>query len=982
MTAPQSITQLVQKFEEQREQYTTDLYKETQARIEFIDPLFRALGWDVDNSKGLSLIYREVVHEDTVLVEGNKKAPDYSFRIGGQRKFFVEAKKPSVNIGTDPGPAFQVRRYAWSAKLPISIVTDFEEFALYDCRQEPKLQDDSAVARLMFFNYEELDEKWEDLESLISYQAVRNGSLEKYAETIRVKRGTSEVDNIFLAELEQWRRALAQNIAVRNTSLTSRQLNFAVQQTIDRIVFLRIAEARGIEVYGQLQSLLDQPNIYGELVKLFHRADERYNSGLFHFRREANWSEEPDELTPTLQIGDDVLARILRRLYYPESPYEFSVLPTAILGQVYEQFLGQVITLTNSHQAEVALKPEVRKAGGVYYTPTPIVDFILDTTLSPLLKDRSPQYAAGQDRSRNRHPLRVLDPACGSGTFLLGAYDYLLRWYLGAYTADDAERWARGRSPRLRRGPNGDWELTTNERKDVLLRHIYGVDIDPQAVEVTKLSLLLKVLEGESPEVIDTQLTLFNERALPDLASNIRCGNSLIEPDFYENEQMMLLDDENRIRINVFDWQREFRIVFTSANGFDAVIGNPPYLDSETMTQFTPEWRNYCVNKYRAAAGNWDVFCVFIERALDLCRQGGYHSFIVPNKLGSANYARNIRSIITGENELSQIRDYSSIPVFPVSVYPVVYSIQKQERDDAAPVLYERMAYGETGVVSAVRVEELDRSRYFRADGSPWAIFADIASASPVERLSNSFPALSTVANVHGAATVSEAYELAPLIQDAAATEPNDLRIVNSGTIDRYVNLWGKKPMRYLRNSYLCPVVAHSAVDRLPVARLRQAKTPKIIVAGMTKILECIVDSRGVLLPAKSTTVIESDVDLYWLLGILNSRLMSFYYLSVYGGDRLQGGYLRIGPPQLRTLPIPTYDQANDVHSALAERVRQLLAFQERRPVAATPLESAFAARQVQAFEEQIDQLVYQTYELTDAEQLVVEESLEPLSGR
>jgi hypothetical protein len=955
VTAPRSVRQLVRKFGELREIGTAGASSRMHVRTEFIDPLFRALGWDVDNSKGLSLAYRDVVREDAVLAEGNQQAPDYSFRIDGQRKFFVQAKKPSADIGAGPGPAVQLRRYAWSAGLPISIVTDFDEFALYDGRPEPKPQDDATVARLMFLGFAELAAEWEKLESLISYQAVRGRSLEKHAATIRVKRSTSEVGSIFLAELGRWRRALAPDIAARNISLTPGQLNLVVQETIDRIVFLRIAEARGIEVRGQLQRLLDGPDIHGELEKLFRRAGDRYNSELF--RRGVNRPEHTDDLTPPLHVGDDVLARILRRLYYPESPYEFSVLPAAILGQVYEQFLSQVITLNGGHRADVVRKPEIRKAGGIYYTPAPIVDHILDVTLAPLLKDRSPQSVAGRDSSGNRHPLRVLDPSCGSGMFLLAAYDYFLRWYLGAYTAGGAERWADGQSPRLRRGPEGDWELTTAERTDILLRHIYGVDIDPRAIEVTRLSLLLKVLAGEP------------EGVLPDLADNIRCGNAIIEPDFHDHHPL-LREDGSRIRVNAFDWRREFSRVFASADGFDAVIGNPPYLDAETMTQFIPEWRDYCVNKYRAAAGNWDVFCVFIERALDLCRPGGYHSFIVPNKLGSANYARNIRSIIASEYNLSQIRDYAGIPVFPVSVYPVVYSIRKRERDDTVPVLYERMAYGEAGAVGPVLAERLDRSRYFRADGSPWAIFAGIAPASPVDRLGSSFPVLSAVASVHGAATVAEAYELVPLIRDAGTSAPGDLRVVNSGTIDRYVNLWGTKPMRYLGNSYVHPVVPHGAASRLPAVRLRQARTPKIIVAGMTRVLECIADLPGALLPAKSTTVVESDVDLCWLLGILNSRLMGFYVLSVYGGDRLRGGYLRIGPPQLRTLPVPEHDPANGLHRALAERVRQLLGLPERR-----------AAGRAQVLEEQIDQLVYRIYGLTDAERIVVEQSAEPMCG-
>lgn len=980
MNPPPTVLDLVHRFQEQRDMYRSAPYKEAQVRAEFIDPLFRALGWDVDNSKGLSLIHREVVHEDSLYVEGSKRAPDYSFRIGGERKFFVEAKKPSVNVETDPAPAFQVRRYAWSAKLPISIVTDFEEFALYDCRQEPTPQDDAAVARLMYFDFEKLLHKWDELKALISYDAVRSGSLEKYAESIRVRRGTTEVDSIFLAELERWRHALAKDIAAHNSTLSQRQLNFAVQQTIDRIIFLRIAEARGIETYGQLLHLLNRPEIYDGLKSIFHRADVRYNSGLFHFRPEAGSQEAPDELTLKLKIGDDVLGRILRRLYYPESPYEFSVLPTVILGQVYEQFLGQVIRLDNNHQAFVEEKPQVRKAGGVYYTPTPIVNFIIDTTLSPLLQGRPPQSVRGNGRTRQRHPLRVLDPACGSGTFLLGAYEYLLRWYLEKYTTEDPERWARGRSPRLRRGTSGDWQLTTTERKEILLRHIYGVDIDPQAVEVTKLSLLLKVLEGESSEILEAQLSLFHERALPDLAGNIKCGNSLIESDFYANEQMSILSDDEKIRINVFDWRHEFSNIFESAGGFDAVIGNPPYLDSETMTQFAPEWRPYCVDKYRAASGNWDIFCVFIEQALNLCKPGGRHSFIIPNKLGSANYAKNIRTTVTGENALERVRDYSTIPVFPVSVYPIVYSIVKQERDDTTPVLYERMASNPTGLTIPLKAEELDRARYFPSDGSPWPIFGDINTSSPVERVRKAYEPLSMVADVHGAATVSEAYELAPLIQEIDIESETHLYMVNSGTIDRYKNLWGKKPMRYLGNSYTHPTIPEKDQRTLPANRLRQAKSRKIIVAGMTKTLECIADLNGTALPGKSTTVIETQVDLLWLLGILNSRLMSFYYLSVYGGDRLQGGYLRIGPPQLRTLPVPQYDQKNAIHRSLADHVHRLLRLHSRRPTSATPLEAAVFVRQESALESQIDELVYKIYELSDAERHAIEESIEPLA--
>jgi hypothetical protein len=230
------------------------------------------------------------------------------------------------------------------------------------------------------------------------------------------------------------------------------------------------------------------------------------------------------------------------------------VLSADILGQVYEQFLGKVIRLTEGHRAVIEDKPEVKKAGGVYYTPTYIVDYIVKNTVGNLIGNvefgmrneniseiSNPKSAFKKITPKEASTLRILDPACGSGSFLIGAYQYLLDWHLQWYTEHDPESWAKKRNPPIfdcgvRNSDFGlgkIYHLTTAERKRILLNNIYCVDIDPQAVEVTKLSLLLKVLEGESEQTISSQLRMFQERALPDLAQNIKCGNSLIGPDFY-----------------------------------------------------------------------------------------------------------------------------------------------------------------------------------------------------------------------------------------------------------------------------------------------------------------------------------------------------------------------------------------------------------------------------------------------------------------
>src|SRR5450759_5073427 len=381
MAPPPIVVDLVEHFQRNEDAYRSGAYNEAQLRREFLDPFFEALGWDVSNRLGAAEAYKDVIHEDAIKVGDGTKAPDYCFRIGGTRKFFVEAKKPSINVKTDGPSAFQLRRYAWSSKLPLSLLTNFAEFAAYDCRVQPLQTDKASAARVLFFTYEQYLEHWDEIASTFSKDDVLKGFFDKFIASTKLKRGTAEVDEAFLREIEKWRSDLASNIALRNPGLSQRELNFAVQRIIDRIIFLRISEDRGIETYGQLRDLQNSGNIYQQLCAVFQRADDRYNSGLFHFLPEKDRAELPDTLTLKLRIDDDRLRGILKRLYYPDSPYEFSVLPVDILGQVYEQFLGKVIVLTPAHRATVKDKPEVKKASGVYYTPTYIVDSIVHNTV-------------------------------------------------------------------------------------------------------------------------------------------------------------------------------------------------------------------------------------------------------------------------------------------------------------------------------------------------------------------------------------------------------------------------------------------------------------------------------------------------------------------------------------------------------------------------------------------------------------------------
>ncbi|MGB3458933.1 MAG: DNA methyltransferase, partial [Halobacteriota archaeon] len=617
--ARQRIGALVDRFRANIDVYKKSAYKEAQVRREFIDPFFEALGWDVSNKQGFAEQYKEVVLEDTIKVGLSTRAPDYSFRIGSQRKFFVEAKKPAVNIKEDVSPSYQLRRYAWSAKLPLSIVTDFEEFSVFNCQMKPSPTDKPGIGRIAYYTYDEYLDKFDEIYDIFSKEAVLKGSFDRYAQSTKGKKGTAEVDREFLKEIESWREILAKNIALRNPNVSIYELNYAVQKLLDRIIFLRICEDRGIEPYGQLQTKAESGDVYMHLLNHFRLAESKYDSGIFNF--------DADMITGTLKIDDKVLKTIIQDLYYPKSPYEFSVLGVEILGNVYEQFLGKVIRLTAGHQAKVETKPEVKKAGGVYYTPQYIVEYIVENTVGKLIAGKTPEEIAH---------ITILDPACGSGSFLIGAYTYLLRYHRDWYVSNKPKKYKEA----VFQVKENEWYLTTAEKKRILLDNIFGVDIDSQAVEVTKMSLLLKVLEHESRESIDQQMKLGLEGVLPNLGDNIKCGNSLIGSEYYElGQQGSLFDEEEMRRVNVFDWADDKKGFggIMKRGGFDCVVGNPPYFSISTLGG---DYFRYLEKEYTEIhTGYNDIMYYFIYRGIENLNETGIYGVIASNYYLGNSYA-------------------------------------------------------------------------------------------------------------------------------------------------------------------------------------------------------------------------------------------------------------------------------------------------------------------------------------------------------
>ncbi|MEW5959630.1 MAG: N-6 DNA methylase [Chloroflexota bacterium] len=1017
MPTPPQVHELVKRFDDNLADYKRGLYNETQVRREFIDPLFKVLGWDIDNEKGYAEAYKEVVHEDAIRVGRATKAPDYSFRIGGVRKFFLEAKKPSVNIKEDVHPAFQLRRYAWSAKLPLSILTDFEEFAVYDCRVKPVKTDQPAAARILYFTYADYPARWPELVDIFSPEAIRKGAFDRYVEAKKTKKGTAAVDDAFLQEIERWRELLAKNLALRN-SLSPRQLNFSVQTIIDRIIFLRIAEDRGLEPYGQLMALQNGPHAYERLGQLCRRADQRYNSGLFYFAEEKGRADHPDELTPGLRLDDRVLQDIFKHLYYPDSPYEFSVLPADILGQVYEQFLGQVIRLTaGGHRAVVEDKPEVKKAGGVFYTPTYIVDYIVRQTVGQWLAGKTP------DRLRGQKPLRILDPACGSGSFLLGAYQYLLDWQRDWYLANDPLKWARGRSPRLYQTQSGEWKLTTAERKQILLSHIYGVDIDPQAVEVTKLSLLLKVLEGEDEQSLGRQLMLFQERALPDLGRNIKCGNSLIGPDFYQQNptQLSMFGDEELYRINAFDWPAEFAAAMQDG-GFDAVIGNPPYIRIQAMKEWAPREVEFYKERYVSASkGNYDIYVVFVEKGLDLLNERGRLGFILPNKFLATDYGLALRKIISERHALVQLIDFEHSQVFEqATTYTCLLFLSGKD----SPT-FEYLTIESPTEILTTNLQFKTQSTSSLSE-KPWLLMTDSETSLYSKLGQNTTPLLElpTAISRGSSSGDDKIFMLTPtstpnsyVTDDGQIVEIEDeiLRITLFATdFNRYsfnprkekviifpYRISGRdfelisevefktnfpKAFRYLqankkkleqRKQYQI-WYSFSAPRNLALHDLAHIVVPLLAEKGSYTELPkdhmnyCLMASGGFSITLEDNSPISPK----YILGLLNSSLLFWYLKSI--SNRFRGGWITCTKQYVGKLPIRTIDFTDPAdrarHDQLAALVERMLDLQRQAAAAGVPQTKTMLHRQIAALDGQIDRRVYELYGLSEEEIKIVED--------
>ena len=665
------------------------------------------------------------------------------------------------------------------------------------------------------------------------------------------------------------------------------------QKIVDRIVFAAFAEDRGLLPDNTLQRVIKAADsstfggsLWNTLKGFFEAIDvgsekleipDGYNGGLF----------KHDETLNNLRITDAPLRKVVEL-----GTYNFSEdLSVNILGHIFEQSISdleEIKSKVRESQNIESLAVSRRKKDGIFYTPDYIVRYIVDNSLGAYLREHEEKfknefglkgditdktyekrekqaYSKYQDFLQN---IKVVDPACGSGAFLVYVFDYLL-----------------AENKRVSDIVGNSLFSSDTYVRDILRNNIYGVDLNEESVEITKLSLWLKTAQ--------------KGKKLTALDGNIKCGNSLI-------------DDPNIAGGKAFDWQHEFADIFKNG-GFDVVVGNPPYVDSESMTKNVPEERSWLAKSYETAKGNWDLFVPFIEKSVHILKSGGYASMIMPNKILSAPYAKTLRKYINDKHRLVGLTDVTKEGVFDVDVYPVITNIKKDKASESLIVVE-----GVKEVISKLTVKNTDLPEN-------WALLLN--STTQVTYKVKTVK-LGSLFNTAAAATVAEAYELKEIISDNESAESG--KIINTGTIDPYTTSWGVNSMNYIKDRYKYPYV-----DINQLKDKKWHKLNKIIVAGMALRIEATYSHSDEYLPAKSTAVIYSkdgsNTALKSLLALLNSRYVSYLFKQENSQLSMAGGYMNVNAGSIADIQIPSQMMSHEHLANSADIMLELSAELQNR---------------------------------------------------
>lgn len=925
-----AISQLVREFKQNEKHYLSASYVEASLRADFLDKFWKALGWDVSHDAQTNPAEQEVKIERNVQVAMAQKRADYAFFLAPNYRdvrFFVEAKKPSVDLDRSADAHFQTLRYGWNANTPLAVLTDFEQVFVLDCRAKPDIKTAIQRTHKKFHYTQFLDrETFAEFYWLFSREALASGALDRAIAALPKPSGKAKqmgllagafkpVDESFLDDLEQYRETLAKAFKRDNPDLDGFTLTEVTQRVLDRLVFLRFLEDKLIETDIRVSDIARAGDAWAEFVAESKRLDGRYNGGVYR--------AHPLIDTGKLKMGGDEFRDVCEELGNAHSPYNFNVIPIHILGSIYERFLGKVVTATDK-RAKIEEKPEVRKAGGVYYTPEYIVRYIVDGTVGKLIEGKTPAEIAR---------LRFADIACGSGSFALTVFDTLLAHHTHWYNdhPDRAEK------DGCAQNEDGAWRLTLSQRRKILLNNVYGVDIDRQAVEVTQVSLYLKLLEEETTASAHQFELQLHDTLLPSLTKNIVCGNSLIGTDILTG-QMFAREEERAL--NPMDFEDAFPEVMR-AGGFDAIVGNPPYgaeLDSSA--------RRYVAKNFNL--GTTDTAALMLAQALRLAKSKSLIGLIVPKPLTYSSTWKNTRDLLI--DRLCKLVD--------------VGKVWKEVKLEQVICFF---ADKSNSYLSLLRQEEifLQIGQIEKEHCAKFEFWVNRLSKEEVEvgiKILSGQPLGDFASNTRGG-----------MFQNEVKDFGNGYRVIGGKQIERFF-LRGTKgiledALGLSSNAYVKPnsilvqnIVAHieNPIDHIKIigAIVEESEANRIV----------ILDTVNQLTPS-------TKLSGKYLLALLHSNLINWYtYRFVYAKAIRTMHFDATSTNRIPIRPINFDDPADTArHDKMVSLVDAMLDAKKKLAAAQNEAETDYYTRRCDSLDRQIDTLVYELYGLTHDEIAIVE---------
>jgi len=942
-----TIKHLIEKYNADRDYFLTSKYNETLLRSDFLDPLFELLGWDIKNNSSKPTNEREVILEEGLKANASEhsKKPDYTFRLFSERKFFLEAKKPCVSIELNNETAKQVRRYGFTAKLKISVLSNFEYLIIYDTSVKVDKDDTFQKALVKKYHYTEYESKFEEICKLLSKDAVYSGAFEVEWQEIENKINQYSIDNLFLNQINEWRKLLGAEIFKNDPTIEEQQLNDVVQSYLNRVLFLRVCEDRNLEDYQTLLKFANS-NDFMALISKFKQADKRYNSGLF------------DQLLKD-QIVENVSSvfwLIIRQLYYPESPYSFSVFSSDILGSIYEIFLSERLTIKDGNILLVKKPENIDR--DIITTPTFIINDILRNTVLPKCNNKTDQEIL---------KLKFADISCGSGAFILELFQLLIDIFVDFYLKTDKTK--------LIQTSINTYKLPFKTKREILMSCIYGVDKDFNAVEATKFGLLLKLLENE-----DVNSTNASKPVLPSLSKNIIFGNSLLNPAQVDSREAQEI-------INPFDF---------SKLRFDVIVGNPPYLKSEDMKNITPLELPLYKTNFVSAYKQFDKYFLFIEQGVKLLTADGTLGYIVPSKFTKVGAGKKLREEISSKGYLHSIVSFGANQVFvDKTTYTCLLILNKKPQ--------KFFQYAEIKSLKKWKVREPETVNYAskntnELDSEVWVLVPTDLTEAYNKIISQSVKLIDLVGDVNifnGIQTsANETYIFTPTKEigkhyhfskknieykiEKAITKPyfqtakgdNNLNTYrtfkpNARVIYPYMNgdngveiiplstIQKKFPFAYEYLQKHKEILNNPKRDIKPEPQtenewhrygrhqsLDSCGLPSKIIVGVLSVGDkYAIDVHGTLISSGGTAgycvvaiSTNSEYSIYYIQAILNSKYLEWF--SALYGEVFRGGYIARGTKVLKNLPIRKIDFANKtdkvLHDSIVNKQKELISIYDQ----------------------------------------------------